>query len=333
MFARANYEQGSFQYSDYYAKHPEKKKVDDRVRAMPELLSPGGESYEPIDAACAACNFALTEKLIPLCDGEPGSPMQINPAALTKKLKEMTMSLGAVDVGVAQLDAAHVYSHVGRRLPEYGTPIHLNHSHILVFAVEMDYETMQGAPQMPVVVESSKKYLQSATIAVALASCIRSFGYNARAHIDGNYLLPLPAAAVDAGLGEIGRIGYLIHPTYGARIRLAAVSTDMPISVDQPIAFGVQDFCRICKKCAEFCPSGAISHGEEKTVRGVRKWSTHQEVCYRYWRTVGTDCGICMRVCPYSKPANFAHNFIRFMIRQNPVGRRVAVWGDKLLYD
>lgn len=333
MFARARYEPGSPPYEDYYARFPEKQKTDDAIRAMPELLAPGGKVYEPIGAAIAENNFNFTEQLIPLCDGQPAhEKSDIDSQDLTEKLKAMTLSLGAVDVRTTKLDPDILYSHSGRRLTEYGRPIDLMHSHILVYAVEMDYTAVQHAPNMPVVVESSKQYLEAAKIGIAIASYIRSFGYNARAHTDGNYLLPLPAAAHLAGLGEIGRIGYLIHPAYGARIRLGAVTTDMPLTVDEPHAFGVQDFCRICKKCAKHCPAGAISFGDEKEIRGVKKWSTNQDACYKFWRTVGTDCAICMRVCPYSKPANAAHNIVRMMIKQNSFFQRTALFVDRFMY-
>ncbi len=334
MFARMHYDKGSAAYEDYYTRFPARQKRDDDIRALPQLMSPGGEVFEPVAATIAENNFILTEKLIPLCDG-PRAQKKTNmdPLELTITLKKMARSLGAVDVRTTALDPAHLYSHVGRRTAEYGKPISLSHSHVLVFAVEMDFAAMQQAPRMPVVVESSRQYLEAAKIAIAVASYIRSFGYNARAHTDGNYLLPLPAAAHDAGLGEIGRIGYLIHPKYGARIRLGAVTTDMPLSLDDATLFGVQDFCRICKKCAKHCPAGAISFGDEKEIRGVKKWSTNQEACYSYWRKIGTDCGMCMRVCPYSKPDNFVHDVIRLMIRQNPVARRLAAVGDNMIYD
>ena len=333
MFARARYVAGSDAYRDYYSRHPQRKKIDDELRAMPNLLSPGGRHYEPVAAKMADNNFELNEKLIPFCDGTPApkkTPLSAGEA--TEAVKRLILSLGAVDVGAAKLDPIHLYSHVGRGPGGYGAPITKEFENVIVFAVEMDFKAMRCAPKMPVVVESSKQYLEAAKIAITAAAFIRSLGYNARAHTDANYRFMLPAAAVDAGLGEVGRIGYLIHPKYGARIRLGAVSTDIPLDYDSPVIFGVQDFCRICKKCAAHCPAGAISHGAEKKVRGVLKWSTNQEACYRYWRTVGTDCGICMSVCPYSKPANIAHDVIRLMIRQNPAARRLAAWGDKILY-
>ena len=333
MFARARYVKGTAAYTDYYKRRPEKLKTDDALRAMPDLLAPGGLHYQPLQAKMAENNFELNEKLIPLCQDSPAANrINLSPEEATEIMKNFVSSFGAVDVGVAPLDRFHIYSHVGRGPGGYGTPITGELANVIVFAVEMDFEAMQQAPKMPVVVESSRQYLEAAKIAINSAAFIRSLGYNARAHMDANYHFMLPAAAVDAGLGEIGRIGYLIHPHYGARIRLGAVTTDMPLRYDAPITFGVQDFCRICKKCAEYCPAGAISFGPEKEVRGVKKWSTNQEACYRYWRTVGTDCGICMHVCPYSKPDNFAHDVIRLMIRQNPVARQAAVVGDRILY-
>ncbi|MBN1560241.1 reductive dehalogenase [candidate division KSB1 bacterium] len=334
MFARAHYTPGSDAYDDYYERHPDKAKIDREIRAMPELMQSGGRHYEPTDAARARANFNLTEQLTLFCNGQPAlQKAAAEPDEIGLELKKMAILSGAVDARIAALDHQHLYSHIGRRLAEYGTAIELAHTHALVYAVEMDYTAMQHAPYMPVMVESSKQYLKAAAIGVALASHIRLLGYNARVHMDGNYLMPLPAIASDAGLGEVGRIGYLIHPRYGARIRLGAVTTDMPLATDSSILFGVQDFCRICLKCATHCPAGAISFSEEKEVRGVRKWSTNQEACYRYWRTIGTDCGICLRVCPFSKPTNMAHSVIRMFIRRNAISRQIAVWGDKLLYD
>jgi epoxyqueuosine reductase QueG len=55
---------------------------------------------------------------------------------------------------------------------------------------------------------------------------------------------------VDAGLGEMGRFGYLITKELGPRVRLFAVTTDMPLVADRPVDIGVEDFCSFCKKCA-----------------------------------------------------------------------------------
>ncbi len=142
----------------------------------------------------------------------------------------------------------------------------------------------------------------------------------------------LPPVAYDAGLGELGRFGYLISPKFGARTRLGAVTTEIPLVPDGPIQFGVQDFCRRCKKCAVNCPPGAIPADNRTVVRGVEKWQLDIEKCYRYWRVVGTDCGLCMRVCPFSHPDTLAHNILRSGIKRSSFARSVSVYGDDLFY-
>ena len=42
MFAREEYEPGTERYEKYYAMRPEKKRSDDAIRKLPELLEPGG---------------------------------------------------------------------------------------------------------------------------------------------------------------------------------------------------------------------------------------------------------------------------------------------------
>ncbi|MFQ6103859.1 MAG: hypothetical protein ACE5OP_06150 [Candidatus Glassbacteria bacterium] len=52
---------------------------------------------------------------------------------------------------------------------------------------------------------------------------IRNLGYPARTHIDGNYRVVCPLVARDAGIGEIGRMGLLMTPRLGPRVRIAVV--------------------------------------------------------------------------------------------------------------
>ncbi len=333
MFARARYEPNSLAYEDYYTRRPEKKQIDDALRAMPNLLEKGGRFYEPVKAKIAETYFDLIEELVPLVDGDPTeTKVHIEPDKISSQLKQIAKELGAVDAGIAELLPHHIYSFTGRGPDGYGKQINLAHPYIFVFAVEMDYKTMSKAPKVDVVLESSKKYLECAKTSIAISSFIRSLGYQARAHMDMNYQVILPAAAVDAGLGEMGRLDLLMHPKYGPRIRLGAVSTDLPLIVDKPQYFNGKKFCQVCKKCATNCPSGAISFGETKENRGVKKWTTNQEACYKLWREVGSDCGICMAVCPYSKPNSFVHNVVRFFARNSVLSHKAIVWADNFFY-
>ena len=119
---------------------------------------------------------------------------------MAAKLKDLALGFGAVDAGITQLQPYHIYSHVGRGTGTWGEPIKLDHRWAIAFTVEMDHFTMRQAPAAPVVAESARQYVESARIAIQLAALIRSLGYPARAHIDGNYRVIAPLVAQDAGV-------------------------------------------------------------------------------------------------------------------------------------
>jgi len=251
----------------------------------------------------------------------------------TSMIKKLTRYYGAVSVGITELRPYHLYSHIGRGTGEYGARITLDHRYAIAFTVEMDHRIMAQAPEAPVVMESARKYVQMGVIGLELGYLIRSHGYPARAHIDGNYRVIAPLVARDAGLGEIGRMGILITPNLGPRVRLGIVTTDLPLIPDaRSDDTSVLDFCQICVKCAENCPSGAIPTGDRVEIEGALRWRINADQCFRYWNTIGTDCGICMSVCPYSRPDNWGHNLVRWAVRGSGAARRVALKLDELFY-
>jgi reductive dehalogenase len=235
-------------------------------------------------------------------------------------------------VGITELRDYHLYSHLGRNEP-YGQPVDLNHSYAIALTVEMDKHMIDRAPYGPIVMESAQQYLVSGAIAVQIAEFIHALGYPARAHIDGNYRVVCPLVARDAGLGEIGRIGLLMTPELGPRVRLAVVTTDLPlISDERSRDHSVMDFCTKCQKCALVCPSRAISFDDRTEIDGVQRWQIDSEACFTYWCSVGTDCGRCVRACPYSHPNNALHNLVRLGVRSSPLFRTIAAKMDDLFY-
>jgi ferredoxin/uncharacterized membrane protein len=333
-FAREEYESGTEKYERYYSMRPEFKDMDDRLRELPVLLSEGGLYYDKDKAEKIKSIFSKIKRMITDVDGSVNQIQSIeNPKSITHQIKTVIKNQGAIDVGIAHLNQNYVYSHVGRGPEEWGSRIQNNHKFVIAFAVEMDYLEVEKAPDISIIEETALKYLLAADISVSIAKYIRSLGYSARAHIsESNYQIILPAVAYDAGLGELGRHGYLISPKTGSRLRFGGITTDLPLVIDKPITFGVQDFCTKCQKCADNCPPAAIPSGEKVTVRGVEKWLIDPIRCLHYWRIAGSDCGICMKVCPYSHPSTFVHNFVRAGIKKSAIARNVSIWGDDLLY-
>ena len=334
MFARGRLVPGSPEYELYYAMRPENQAGDDNTRALPGLLSEKAQLFEPLAFASATASFDLTEAVREHVDGKVApEPVERTPEIWTAAIKELALSHGALTAGITELRPYHVYTHVGRGTGTYGEPVELDHRWALAFTVEMDHRRVSHAPGAPVVDESARQYVEGAKIALILASWARRLGYPARAHTDGNYRVIAPLVARDAGLGEIGRMGLLMTPRLGPRVRLGVVTTDMPLVADPPgDDLSVIDFCAVCKKCATNCPVGAIPSGERIPVDEGLRWAIDSETCYRYWNVVGTDCATCMRVCPYSHPDSCAHNLVRVAIRKSASARRAMLWLDDIFY-
>ena len=334
MFARARLKPGAPQHAAYYALRPANRAVDDEIRKLPGLLAPHAKKAHPLHFATAAACFTVPAALREWVDGQiAGAAKEFEPARITAYLKGLTRYFGARAVGVAELRPYHVYSHIGRGSGEYGAAIQLDHRYAIAFTVEMDYDMVGPAPAAVEMVETAKQYSEAAQVAVQLAALIRSLGYPARAHIDGNYRVIAPLVARDAGLGEIGRMGLVMTPDLGPRVRLGVVTTDLPLIPDAASAdTSVLDFCRICKKCAENCPSRSIPFDDRREIEGALRWQIDAVSCFRYWNVIGADCGRCLTVCPYSHPANLAHNGVRWAIRRSGFARRAALWLDDLFY-
>lgn len=108
--------------------------------------------------------------------------------------------------------------------------------------------------------------------------------------LHGHGLLSMKHAAVCAGLGTLGKSTLLLHDTYGNRLTLGAVLTDLPLPSD-PLA---RSICPpACSRCMDSCPSGAIRDG-----------AVEQRLCrlHTYGKTARgfptVDCNVCRTVCP-----------------------------------
>jgi reductive dehalogenase len=137
---------------------------------------------------------------------------------------------------------------------------------------------------------------------------------------------PVPWA-VASGLGELGRMNRMISPFYGGGIRLFSIITDLPLGLDKPVDFGLQEFCKHCNKCAEACPSGALSMEDEPSwewegeqpwhFRGKKVWWDNSQKCHEY--QIGERCINCMMSCPWTKQDKTAlHEIAHIMASHVP---------------
>jgi hypothetical protein len=227
---------GSEAYNLFYQQHPEFHEADERSRKTPGLLDHRSQYFHTGTFAASKANFEVIEYLGGLTHGlrPPGNPVEVNPDKTARFITQWLKRTGAHSVGFTHLEEYHLYSHKGRG-PNSGSPIQKKHKYAIALTVEMDHRMMQSAPEGSTVMESSEQYLQSGVLALKLAAWIRELGYEATAHIDGNYDVICPLVAVDAGLGTIGRMGLLMTPLLGPRVRISVVTTNLPISFEERI--------------------------------------------------------------------------------------------------
>lgn len=303
MFSRLGYEKDTEVYEEYYSRNPDKKGIDDMLRSRPGYGEPGTVEFDEIKSPIANAGFDFLCDIKHLAEKKPSvSPMKLDIEKMTEEIKKRILYFGADMVGIARVKPEHYYTHRGRPLDVWGQIVEDHASHAIVFAVEMDEEMINTAPGVESGIEGVKSYVNVAMIGLWISYYIRSFGYEARTHMDGNYLSMVQKMAVDAGLGEIGKSGLVLTRRFGPRIRLGAVTTNMELLTDERDKIGVEDVCLKCMRCVEKCPSKAIPEGGRTLVDGQMEWpAINPEKCYMVWSRMGTDCSICMAECPFNE--------------------------------
>ncbi|MCP4141242.1 MAG: reductive dehalogenase [Chloroflexi bacterium] len=156
---------------------------------------------------------------------------------------------------------------------------------------------------------------------------LRGLGYQGLSgHTES--LGPAPAWGVLSGLGEMARTNRLVSPKWGNAIRTIGLTlTDMPVAVTKPIDAGIWRFCQTCKKCAESCPSGALSMADEPSWEVAGPWNSggikgfYEDAakCYDFLFS-HPNCMSCHAVCPYNKMDKATmHELVKISIAKMPM--------------
>ncbi|MFP4383692.1 MAG: hypothetical protein ACLFSE_06570 [Spirochaetia bacterium] len=294
IFSRMNLAPGTERYRNYYSANPEKEGIDQNLRKPRDGVF---SRKEPENTAVAAL-FGFISRLRKLVQPEQsGKKLKAEPDAAFRELKDLALTLGAADFGVCRSREEFFYSVRGRG-EHYGEKVENTNPYTVVLLWEMDQAKTAQAPSITETAEVARVYLEAAKGALAVAEFLSRRGYRAKAHIDGESEIVMPPAAQSAGLGAIGRHGLLVHPVLGSRVRLSAVTTDMPLRLSPPSLFNIRKFCDTCRACSRMCPKKAIPGGiaDENGYWG----RVDHEACYEGWREFGSDCGVCLAVCPFS---------------------------------
>lgn len=303
MFSRARLKPGTKPYQDFYQTHPHLKKGDDALRGMDFMQNiRKSQTFKDTFLPLIDNDDNLIKAYHKITEEKPVSKQQ-KPIDKTQ-IKALLKSFGAVDSGIVRLQEHHYYSHHGGvndvlNLDNYGHAIKARYRSAIVYLVSMDEKAMRRAPHFEEMLETKNGYHAVANIGTRLTLYLKALGYPTLLQSEAFHLTPLVPLAYDSGMGEIGMSNHIIHPQYGDRIRLGAVLTDLDLTPDQPIDFGLEAFCAQCGLCLINCPNQAIKH-KKRWVNNRQFYQFDEQSCFKMFKTSGTDCGVCIQSCPFS---------------------------------
>jgi ferredoxin len=238
------------------------------------------------------------------------APIPNDPRVRSRHIKCLGYFLGADIVGIGNLPQSAVYTH---HLD--GTPIEAPYKYAIVFASRKSEMTIRASNGWDQIIDpaSFQAYQRVALQSEVAANYIRRLGWDAEPSNMNSYLTLMPQILLEAGIGEVSRIGIMLNPFLGTNFKASCVLTNMELEIDGPIDFGLQEYCNNCNICAEQCPSGAVSKVEQILYNGYYTWKLNSEACSNFdvLNKEGCVCGRCTKVCPWtrpnSRPEDFAH--------------------------
>jgi len=216
------------------------------------------------------------------------------PEELTAQLTAFALAHDADAVGITAMDPLYLFEGYSIEEPW-----------VVVLALAHNYDRLKEVPSDETngigVCDVADQYGRGTRSSCALVNWIRAQGYSAHAYAGpGADALNLIPPAIASGLGELGKHGSLISAQFGSGVRLAGVTTDMPLVATRPVEFGADQFCQSCQICSRECPPQAI-FPEKQMVRGVERWYVDFDKCIPYFAEAAS-CGICIAVCPWTRP-------------------------------
>ncbi len=292
LFARHSYKKGTPMYDDYYKRNPDKLSFDEKMREKSFMGDENSAMFNPLISPIPVSVFDFLADIKPFSQGE----VNLNKTNGTKDeftniLKGIATYYGAKHVSIIKLKEEDYYSHKARPANEYSKEVEPIYKYGICFSVEMSEDLIDTAPNVPQSIATTKGYVDTAIIGMVLSYYIRNLGYEARNNMDGNYIFPLVNIFDRTNFGEIGLNGLIISKEYGPRMRLGIVSTNIPLIEDENENLYIKEFCKICARCKNTCPPRAIG----ETFDEFR-----DEMCISMWQHFGSDCGICISICPFS---------------------------------
>jgi len=228
----------------------------------------------------------------------------LNSEKLTEKIKAIALNSGAELVGVASAEKLEEESPKGHRPSD----LMLNAKSVITLACgrqlneDRNY-TYKWGPNFSLTFIKLKNEVKQRRIKArqsieAVKNFLTQKGFKSVTEPHGwSGILSFKMAAYFAGLGVMGKGGFVVHPDLGPLNVLTCVVTDAPLTYDAPLKI---DVCGDCMECIKACKYGAFKKDGESY-----KWIAEKCRCYDLimnpvtlkW-TYGPCNSKCANVCP-----------------------------------
>jgi epoxyqueuosine reductase len=229
------------------------------------------------------------------------APLPGDARAVSRHIKALGYFLGADLVGIGRLSQSAVYSESAM-----GKPVEADYKYAIVLMCRKHEPTSAATNGWDDIVDvlSFQVYQKCLMQSEVMSNYLRLLGHEAEPSNMWNYSTLMPQVILDAGLGEISRLGIILNPFFGANFKASAVLTNLELETDGYVDFGLQDFCKKCTICADQCPAGAVAHGPKTLHNGYYTWKLDTEKCGKFdvMNKEGSVCGRCTEICPWHRP-------------------------------
>ena len=209
---------------------------------------------------------------------------------LTDNIRRLAREMGFGEVGFTRYDRRYTFG---------GKKRWAKYEHAICLAMEQDYIKTQAGPSPDSDIARFETYEVEQELCLKLCDYLRSRGYHAQVHDGSDCSGPYIPLFVAAGLGQLGANGQLLSPHFGSRSRLMLVTTDAPLTYDEPVDYGIHKFCQQCQVCVNRCPGRAIPR-DKVWWRGVERNKLIYDRCRPVMVTYH-GCAVCMIVCPIQR--------------------------------
>ena len=208
-----------------------------------------------------------------------------------ENFEEKARELGADLIGFTPVHENYVF----KKLPVYG-------KNAVIIGMELRWDNIKTAPSHLCGLEAFRVYYELGEVVIALTNYLKEQGYKSEAqHPFGGKLL-YNYHAVAANMGIIGKLGIVVTPEFGPRVRFGIITTDADVPLDREKRdfSEMEDYCVNCDACLKSCKA-ALEEPVEKVKGSKVITRINRPICED--RLVEDNyCSICLKICPQGHP-------------------------------